>query len=134
MTTIETVKVADPAVTGTGSRATRLLGWLATSTMAVSVLFALVLSPPEVNMGDSVRLMYIHLPSIAVAYLAFLATLVGSVVYLRGTGSKGRCDGLEPRRRRLSRRIGRDRRLRHLGRGSRPQVGCLRSRSEAATP
>lgn len=47
MTTIETVKVADPAV--------------------------------------SVRLMYVHLPSIAVAYLAFLATLVGSVVYLRGT-------------------------------------------------
>lgn len=83
MTTIDTVGVADPAVTGTGSRATRVLGWLAISMMAVSALFALVLSPPEVNMGDSVRLMYVHLPSIAVAYLAFLATLVGSAVYLR---------------------------------------------------
>lgn len=81
--TTEMPTVAGPSVRGTGSKATRGLGWLAIVTMGLSLLFGLILSPPEVNMGDSVRLMYIHLPSIAVAYLAFLITLVGSAIYLR---------------------------------------------------
>ncbi len=79
----ETPAVAGPAVQGTGSRATRILGWLAIVTMGLSLLFGLILSRPEVNTGDSVRLMYVHLPSIAVAYLAFSVTLIGSAAYLR---------------------------------------------------
>ena len=67
----------------TGSRATRRLGILALLTLGVALLFGLVFSPPEIEQRDAVRLMYIHLPSIAVAYLGFAITMVGSIIYLR---------------------------------------------------
>lgn len=71
------------APVGTGSRATRVLGVSALGTLAVALLYGLYLSPPEDSMGDSVRLMYVHLPTIAVAYLAFAVTLIGSIIHLR---------------------------------------------------
>ncbi|MGB5759210.1 MAG: cytochrome c biogenesis protein CcsA [Acidimicrobiales bacterium] len=67
----------------TSSRGTRILGSVALVSMVVALAFGLWFSPPEVDQRDAVRLMYIHLPSIAVAYSAFAITLVGSVVYLR---------------------------------------------------
>lgn len=67
----------------TGSTATRRLGLAAIVLLALTLLFGLVLSPPEVSQRDAVRLMYVHLPSIAVTYLAFLTTAVGSALYLR---------------------------------------------------
>lgn len=70
-------------MTSTSSKATTVVGWSAVGVLALALLFGLVLSPPEVNMGDSVRLMYIHLPTIAVSYLGFAVTMVGSVIYLR---------------------------------------------------
>ncbi len=71
----------------TGSKATRILGFATAFLMASALLFALVLSPPEQFQKDSVRLMYIHLPTIAVAYSGFAVTMVGSALYLRN-GSK----------------------------------------------
>lgn len=70
-------------MTSTSSKSTYVVGWAATVGLALSLLFALALSPPEVNMGDSVRLLYIHLPTIAVSYLAYGITFLGSVIYLR---------------------------------------------------
>jgi len=70
-------------VTSTSSKATYVVGWAAIVGLALSLLFALVLSPPEVNMGDSVRLLYVHLPTIAVSYLGYGITFLGSVIYLR---------------------------------------------------
>lgn len=67
----------------TGSRTTRVLGIAALVSLLFSLSFGLIFSPPEVFQADSVRLMYIHLPSVAVAYSAFAVTLVGSVIYLR---------------------------------------------------
>lgn len=67
----------------TGSRATRRLGALALVMMAAALLFGLVLSPPEIQQRDAVRLMYLHLPTIAVAYTGFFITMVGSIIYLR---------------------------------------------------
>lgn len=67
----------------TGSVATRRLGFAAIVLLALTLLFGLVISPPEVTQKDAVRLFYIHLPAIAVTYLAFLITAVGSVMYLR---------------------------------------------------
>jgi len=58
--------------------------WLGRAT-AVAIAVALVLafaSPREVNLGQSARLFYLHVPSITVAYLAFTATLVASALYL----------------------------------------------------
>ncbi|MGI9595043.1 MAG: cytochrome c biogenesis protein [Acidimicrobiales bacterium] len=67
----------------TGSRATRILGATALVSLAIALLFGLVLSPPEVAQRDAVRLMYIHLPTIAVAYSGYAITLVASALYLR---------------------------------------------------
>jgi len=58
--------------------------WLARVT-ALAVLVALVMaftSPREVNLGQSSRLFYLHVPSIVVAYLAFTVTLVAGAAYL----------------------------------------------------
>ncbi len=69
--------------TNTSSVATRRLGLLALVGMAATLVFGLVISGPEVNQRDAARLLYIHLPVIAVMYSAFFVTLVGSVIYLR---------------------------------------------------
>jgi heme exporter protein C len=51
---------------------------------AVMLLLGLVLSPPEVDQADAVRLLYVHVPSAVVAlYIAFTITLIGSIQYLR---------------------------------------------------
>jgi heme exporter protein C len=67
----------------TGSKLTRVLGLGALFLLALTLLFGLVLSPPEEFQKDAVRLMYIHLPTIAVAYSGFAITLVGSAIHLR---------------------------------------------------
>ena len=50
------------------------IGWL--------VLFGLVLSPSDRVQGTSVRIMYIHVPTAWVAYLAFVITALSSGMYL----------------------------------------------------
>lgn len=83
----------DPGgVTGTGSRATRVLGVASLVGMATLLLFALVLTPPDervdeatntiVGQFDAVRLLYVHFPTILVAYLGFMVTAVGSAMFL----------------------------------------------------
>ena len=46
------------------------------------LLLGLVTSPPDVTMGDSVRIMYVHVPSAWLAYLAFGVTALCSLLYL----------------------------------------------------
>lgn len=68
----------------TASKATTILGWLSLASIAALLMLGLVISPPEIAQGDSVRLFYIHVPSAIVClYIAFSITLVGSVIYLR---------------------------------------------------
>ena len=67
----------------TGSPATRRLGVAAAIAVALLLFFGLVISGPELTQREAVRLFYLHVPSIMVAYLAFFITLVGSVIYLR---------------------------------------------------
>jgi heme exporter protein C len=66
----------------TGTRATRMIAIAAAVAMGWLLLFALVLSPADVNQGESVRLMYLHLPTIWVAYLSFVVTAIASGMYL----------------------------------------------------
>jgi heme exporter protein C len=66
----------------TASMATRVLGWMAVVTMAVTVLLALVVTPADVVTGEAVRLMYAHLPTIWVAYVSFVIAAVASALYL----------------------------------------------------
>lgn len=74
---------ATPVPTSTSSRLTRVLGAATLVGLVATLAFGLVFSGPEVNMRDSVRLFYIHVPSILTAYVAFGITLIGSVQYLR---------------------------------------------------
>jgi len=74
---------ATPPPAHTGSMATRRLGVAALVGLTATLLFGLVITGPEETQRDAARLLYIHLPTIAVTYLAFFLTLVGSVIYLR---------------------------------------------------
>lgn len=63
---------------------TRLDAWLgaaAGGAVAGGLLLALT-APPDRLQGDLQRLMYVHVPSAWLAYLAFAVTLVGSVGWL----------------------------------------------------
>jgi heme exporter protein C len=66
----------------TSSPVTRGLGILTLVGAAALVLFGLVLSPADEIQKDSVRLMYIHVPSAVVAYVAFGVTALGSALWL----------------------------------------------------
>lgn len=45
-------------------------------------LWSAVVSPPDVFQGDLVRIMYVHVPSAWLAFLAFGVTALGSVMWL----------------------------------------------------
>ena len=66
----------------TTSKGTRFLGILLLVGVPTLVLFAFFLSPEDDNMGDAVRLLYIHVPVAIFAYVAFVITALGSVFYL----------------------------------------------------
>jgi heme exporter protein C len=69
-------------VTGTGTKATRVIGVMALIGLAWLLLFGLVLSPPDEVQGEAVRMLYIHVPTAWLAYLAFGVTALGSGLYL----------------------------------------------------
>ncbi len=66
----------------TGTRATQAIGVLALAVMAWVVASGLLLTPQDVVQGESVRIMYVHVPSAWIAYLAFVFTAVASVSWL----------------------------------------------------
>lgn len=80
--------------TTTASKATRVLGAVTLVGVALLLLFGLVVSPADgysvgeaptgapIGMGEYVRIMYVHVPTAIVAFLAFFVTVGGSVMYL----------------------------------------------------
>jgi heme exporter protein C len=58
------------------------IGLLATALLAVGAYLALSWSPPDVRMGQDVRLLYLHVPTIWTGYLAFTIALVASLMFL----------------------------------------------------
>ncbi len=77
-----TVRPRSSASSATGTRATRVIGVLALIGLPILLLLGLVTSPEDVEMGDSVRIMYVHVPSAWLAYLAFGVTALCSILYL----------------------------------------------------
>jgi heme exporter protein C len=67
---------------GTATRGTRLLGALALVGVAWLVAFGLGFSPADRDQRESVRILYVHVPSAWLAYLAFGVTAVASGLYL----------------------------------------------------
>jgi heme exporter protein C len=71
-----------PRRRGTGTAATRVLGILTLLAIGWLVAFGLGFSPADRDQEESVRLLYVHVPTIWVAYLAFVVTAVCSGLYL----------------------------------------------------
>ncbi|MGH9102327.1 MAG: cytochrome c biogenesis protein CcsA [Acidimicrobiales bacterium] len=63
-------------------RAQHLVGLLALASLAATVWLGLWHTPPSVNLGQLVRLVYVHPPVAWVAYLAFGVTTLASAAYL----------------------------------------------------
>lgn len=59
-----------------------VLGTAALGLLAVGAYLGLVWAPPDVWQGNAMRIMYVHVPTVSVAYLGFFLTLLGSVLYL----------------------------------------------------
>ena len=68
----------------TGTRATRVIGVVTILVMAWVVVSGLIFTPQDVVQGESVRIMYVHVPSAWIAYLAFVVTAVASAGWLFG--------------------------------------------------
>lgn len=80
--TAELREVSDDGPTSTGSRTTMALGILTLIAIGLLALFGLVLSPADANQGDSVRIMYIHVPSATLSYVGCFLTFIGSAIFL----------------------------------------------------
>jgi len=71
-----------PKFSSTGTQATRIVGVLTIVVMTWVVISGLVFTPADVVQGESVRIMYVHVPSAWVAYLAFIVTAIASAFYI----------------------------------------------------
>jgi len=60
----------------------RVLGWLAALGLAAGLVMAFGIAPREVTQGNVQRIMYLHVPTVLVAYLAFAVVFVASIAYL----------------------------------------------------
>ena len=81
---MSTMAAADgvAATTPTGTRFTKYLGAFTLAGVALLLLLGLVSTPADQNQGDSVRIMYVHVPTAWIAYLAFVVTAIASAMYL----------------------------------------------------
>lgn len=79
---IHTDTEAAEAPRTTGSRATRVLGLVVLAGLVVTAWLAFVASPADEVQGDSVRLLYVHVPSVTVAYLGCALTTLASAMWL----------------------------------------------------
>jgi heme exporter protein C len=60
----------------------RVVGVVTLIALAAGLVMAFGVAPREVTQGNVQRIMYLHVPSVWVAYLAFAVVLVASIVYL----------------------------------------------------
>ena len=66
----------------TGTTATRIIGISAVLVLTWVVVSAFFVTPADVQQGDSVRIMYAHVPAAWIAYLAFITTAIASGISL----------------------------------------------------
>ncbi|MEY3034908.1 MAG: cytochrome c-type biosis protein CcmC [Actinomycetota bacterium] len=66
----------------TGTPFTRGLGIVTVVGVVWLVVFGLFVTPADINQGESVRIMYAHVPGAWLAYLAFVVTAISSAMYL----------------------------------------------------
>jgi len=81
-TSQQTTQRSSRKVSNTGTQATRVIGALAILVMIWVVISGLVLTPADVVQGESVRIMYVHVPSAWIAYVAFIVTAIASAFFI----------------------------------------------------
>lgn len=72
----------EPAPSSTSSPGTRALGWAALAGAVLTVVYGLLVSPPDAQLGQTIRIIYMHVPTVSMAYMAFIVTAVSSAMYL----------------------------------------------------
>jgi heme exporter protein C len=60
----------------------RILGWLAALGVVAGLVMAFGVAPREATQGNVQRIMYLHVPTVLVAYLAFAVVFAASIAYL----------------------------------------------------
>lgn len=58
------------------------VGWIPAASLVALVLTGLLVVPADASQGDVQRLMYVHVPSAWIAYLAFFVTFASGLAYL----------------------------------------------------
>jgi heme exporter protein C len=76
-------RASSPNSAATSSRATRVLGALSLAGLGLLLGYALVWSPADVVQHDSVRLMYVHVPTAILAFTACAITSLAAAMWLR---------------------------------------------------
>ena len=69
---------------GVGTPTTRMYGLMAVVALGWVLLGGLFFTPEDAVQGDAVRIMYVHVPTAWVAYLAFIVTGIASACWLIG--------------------------------------------------
>lgn len=59
-----------------------IFGGLALAAACFSLYWSLAVAPPDAYQGEVQRIMYLHLPSILIAYLSYFLVFIGSGLYL----------------------------------------------------
>ena len=67
---------------GTRKKSKGIFGAITLVVIVAGLYWGLIKAPPDAFQGDSQRIMYLHIPSILVAYLSFFLVFVGSCLYL----------------------------------------------------
>ena len=75
--------MTSPAPPTTSSRGSRILGGMTLAGLALLLGYALLWSPADIRQKDSVRLMYVHVPTAILAFGACFLTTLASVMWLR---------------------------------------------------
>lgn len=60
----------------------RPTGWFVALAVGTTAVAGLLVAPADAAQGDVQRIMYVHVPSAWLSYLAFFVTLVGALLYL----------------------------------------------------
>ena len=80
--TVDPPSVETSTSAGTGTPATRIIGIAAIVMLGWLVAFGLGFSPADRDQEEAVRILYVHVPTVWLAYLAFTVTALCSALYL----------------------------------------------------
>lgn len=69
-------------VDSTGSRGSRILGAIAAGLVAATCFYAFVVTGPDSQLGETVRILYLHVPSVITAYLLVAVAAGASAFHL----------------------------------------------------